>query len=225
MDLSLASAFSPGAMVGHLAYLLLVISMLMRTMVWLRLFVIASSITGILYFAIWLTDPVSTFWETLLITVNVVQLTLLWLANRRARFTDEERAFAERRLRGLAPAAQRRILDLGRWEDLGDGAVLTTEGVRPNHLTYVAEGRVAIDAGGARVATCGPGRYVGEMSVFDAGPASATATVEGRARVWRLPVAALDALSARQPAHAAVIEAGIARDMRRKILALNAAAG
>ena len=107
MELTLDSAFSTGGIVGHLAYVLLIASMLMRQMVWLRLLVIASALVGILYSIVWLSDPVSSFWETLLVTVNVVQLGITWRQNSRARFSARELSFTSRRLRGLAPGEQR----------------------------------------------------------------------------------------------------------------------
>ena len=60
MELTLASAFSQEGLLGHAAYVLLVLSMLMRTLLWLRLLVIASAILGISYAAFILGDPVST---------------------------------------------------------------------------------------------------------------------------------------------------------------------
>ena len=54
MELTLESAFSVGGLVGHTSYLLLVVSMLMRRMFWLRVFVIASAIVAITYDAVWL---------------------------------------------------------------------------------------------------------------------------------------------------------------------------
>ena len=47
MELTLESAFSTGGLVGHFAYMLLVISMLMRRMIWLRIFVILSALVAI----------------------------------------------------------------------------------------------------------------------------------------------------------------------------------
>jgi hypothetical protein len=49
MELTLASAFSQEGLLGHAAYVLLVISMLMRTLLWLRILVIASAVLGISY--------------------------------------------------------------------------------------------------------------------------------------------------------------------------------
>ncbi|MDU8942365.1 Crp/Fnr family transcriptional regulator [Ovoidimarina sediminis] len=223
MELSLESAFSTGGLVGHLAYILLILSIIMRNIVWLRIFMIVSSLVAIAYALIWLSDPVSSFWETLMVTVNVVQLLIIWRENSRARFTAVERDFAARRLRGLATGEQRRILNMGTWETLEDGTVLTENGVHPPALIYIAEGTVDVMIDGRQIATCGPGDYVGEMSLVGGAPASADTRVRGAALVWRLPAAAIDDLDRRKPAWLAVIEAGIARNIRRKLIAANAA--
>jgi hypothetical protein len=49
MELTLESALSPQGLFGHTSYILLVISMMMRRMVWLRILVILSAIVGITY--------------------------------------------------------------------------------------------------------------------------------------------------------------------------------
>lgn len=221
LEFSLQSAFSTGGLVGHLAYVLLILSMLMRQMVWLRVLVIASALIGIAYSLFWLQDPVSTFWETLLVTVNVVQLLVTWRQNSRATFSAEERAFAEARLRGLDPAAQRKLLNMGDWVDLPDGTALAMAGHRPDHLSYLVDGRVAITIGRHRIAEALPGSYVGEMSLMDGGVASASARFAGPGRVWRIPISTLQALEQTHPTWTAVLGVGIARDMRAKIVAAN----
>lgn len=221
MELTLESAFSVGGLVGHTSYLLLVVSMLMRRMFWLRVFVIASALVAITYDAVWLKDPVGVFWETTLVLVNIVQIILLWREDRTARFSDEERAFLDTRLRGLSGGQARRLIDAGSWSDLPDGEILTVEGARPAHLVFVASGRVGVFTGGRRVAECGPGAYVGEMSLIDDGTASATARVEGGARVWRIPMDRLEALRQSHPEQTAALDASIARDIRAKLVAVN----
>lgn len=49
MDYWINAAFSTGGFVGHLFYVLLIISMTMRDITYLRLFVIASALVGIAY--------------------------------------------------------------------------------------------------------------------------------------------------------------------------------
>lgn len=223
MELSLASAFSLGGLVGHLAYIFLVLSMLMRSIVALRIFFVVNVLLNIFYVTVWVHDPVQLFWESLLFLINIVQLALLWWQNRRAQFTEDEKVFAASRLRGLSKGQTRQLLDQGHWWDVVPGTVLTMEGERPQHLTYIASGVAGIYIGEQRIASCGVGRYIGEMSVLDRTPASATVRVEEASRIWQLPTDTLDHLADRKPAVAAVVEAGIARDMRSKLLELNAA--
>jgi len=221
MELTLNSAFSVGGMVGHLAYVFLVLSMLMRSIVALRIFFVVNVLLNIFYVTVWVHDPVQLFWESLLFLINITQLALIWWQNRRARFSEEEQAFAASRLRGLSRSQTRQLLDAGHWWDVMPGTVLTHQGERPLHLTYISSGSVGIFVDEQRVAGCGSRRYIGEMSVLDREPASATVRVEQSARVWQLPTEALDRLADRKPAIAAVVEAGIARDMRSKLLDSN----
>lgn len=223
MELSLESALSTGGFVGHLSYLLLVISMLMRDITWLRIFVIGSAAVGIAYDGIWLSNPVGVFWEALLLIINIVQIALIWRSNRRARFNAEEQALVDRRLRGLSAGAARALLDLGAWNTLPPGRILTREGQPPARLVYISEGRVDIFVGEEKVAECGPGRFIGEMSLFGDGQASATARVADTARAWQIDRAEIGKLRATDETATAVLEAGIARDMRAKIVSANRA--
>ena len=78
MELTITSALSGDGALGHLSFVLLIVSMLMRSMVWLRVLVIASALVGVCYSYLILTDPVGVFWEGLLIAVNLGQLGLTW---------------------------------------------------------------------------------------------------------------------------------------------------
>lgn len=223
MELTFESALSPGGMVGHLSYLLLVISMLMRSMTWLRLFVIASAFVAIAYDTIWLKDPVGVFWESLLVTVNIMQIAREWVIERRATFSPEEARFIKARLSSLSKAEARRLLNMGVWVDGPPGAVLTTENEDVDLLVYLVKGRVDIFLNSKLVGSCGPGNFVGEMSVLGNRPASATAIVAEPSRYWMIPSHRLRALQISNPTLAGAIETGIARDLRNKIVSRNEA--
>lgn len=224
MELTLESALSPGGMVGHTAYMLLVLSMCMRSMFWLRILVIASALVAIAYAVIWLNDPVSGFWETLLVTVNVIQITREWMLERRARFSPEENAFVAARLGTLTRAQARRFLDMGVWANAESGTVLTTEGEPVAQLVYIVSGRVDILVQDRRVGSCLPGNFVGEMSVLGHKPASATAVVAEPTRYWLIPSEKIQSLQVKEPQVAAAFQTGIAHDLRNKIVAGNSTA-
>lgn len=210
-------------MVGHLSYFLLVISMLMRDITWLRIFVILSALVAITYDAVWLKDPVGVFWETLLVIVNIAQIALIWWQNRRARFSPEETRLIAARLSVLDPHAARRLLDMGEWRNGAPGLVLTEQDKPVQHLTFIAQGSAEILCDGRTVAMCGPGNFVGEMSLVGNSPASAQAVLSENARLWQIDTDLVRSLRQSAPEMATALEAGIAQDLKSKILAANAA--
>lgn len=223
MELTLESALSPGGLVGHLSYILLITSMLMRSMIWLRLFVIAYALVSILYGAVWLKDPVSVFWETVLVLVNVAQITREWMRERRARFSPEEKQFVETRLESLSKADARKLLNMGVWVEGAPGITLTTEGQPVEHVAYLSKGIVDILHNDVKVGACKPGNFIGELSVLGHTEASATAVVAEPARYWLIPSEKLMQLQDEAPNIAGVFQAGIARDLSTKVISSNAA--
>lgn len=181
MELTLESAMSPGALVGHAGYVLLILSMLMTRMVWLRVLAIGAGILQALYYGIWLHDPVGTFWETLFTLTNVGQLGVIYYRNRIARFTADERAFYETAVPTLDPGEARRLLHAGKWLTAPAGTVLAVEGQPVPQLAFIVDGTVDIKVAGRNVAEVGRNAFIGEISVSTGGPA--TATAEARTQI------------------------------------------
>ena len=222
MELSLDSAFSVGGLIGQLAYALLIAAMLMPSLLYLRLLVIAAGLVAIIYSSMWQYDPGVLFWHAVLIVVNVFQISREWLINRRARFSAEEKKFVQDRLYTLEPGEARQLLNMGVWADGAIGTRLTTQGKPVDNLVYLVDGEVDIRFDGATVGACLPGNYVGEMSVLNGGPASATAVVSEPSRYWMISAEQLRVLHSSAPSIAAALELGIAKDLRHKIMAANA---
>jgi hypothetical protein len=222
LELTLESAFSTGGLVGHTSYLLLVASMLMRDMTRLRILVIASALVAITYDTVWLKDPIGVFWETLLVTVNVVQIGLIWNKNRRTQFNADEQALVNARLSRLDPHDARAILNMGFWADGAAGTELTRQNRPVRFLVYLLSGQVDILCDDQKVGTCVPGNFIGEMSLLDNSNASATAVVAAPSRYWMIPTDEIRKMRIVAPELAEAIEMGIAQDLKTKILALNA---
>lgn len=177
MDFSLDSALSPGALVGHAGYMLLILSMIMTRMVWLRIIAIAAGVLQAVYYGVFLHDPVGTFWEAIFTLTNVAQLAIITYRNRATHFTADERAFYDTAVPTLEAADARTLLSAGRWLTAEPGTVLTREGENAPVLAFVVSGDIDISVNGRPVGDCGPGSFVGEISVSSKIPASATATV------------------------------------------------
>lgn len=176
MTITLESFTAFGPMVGHASYVLLVASMMMTRMIWLRVLAIASGIVAAIHSGFWLHDPVTTVWEVIFSLTNLGQLALITYRNSRARFTPEERAFYEIAVPGLDPSQAHRLLKGGRWVDAAAGTVLTRQGERVPDLAFVVSGEIEVKIGDRTVGNCGTGDFIGEVSISTGLPAMATAT-------------------------------------------------
>jgi signal transduction histidine kinase len=167
----------PSHILTHIPYALLVLSMLMNDMGWLRAIAIAAGVIRIINRAWFEIDPIIVFWEVIFVAVNVGQLIILWYYARRHRFEEHEAHFADSMPQSVDRRSIRRLLKLANMRHAEPGATLTTEGALVRDLMFIADGVVQIERGGVIVAVCGPGDFLGEMSFLTGGPATATAVV------------------------------------------------
>lgn len=221
MELTLASAFSSDSLLGHATYIVLIASMLMRTLLWLRIFVIIAAALGIAYASIILKDPVSTFWESCLVVVNIFQILRTHWRSLRARFTEAEAGLVARHLPTLSKGDARMLIDAGSWVLVQDGGILTVEGQAVTHLNYIAKGEADVLHDGTVVSNCVEGSFVGEMTVITGGAATATVRVAGRATVWQVEADTLRHLLARTDDISRELDAAFARNYREKLMQMN----
>ena len=67
--------------------------------------------------------------------------------------------------------------------DVRAGTVLTHEGSREGFFFIIMSGTVRIERGGTVINMLGPGDFLGEIALLDAGPRTATATAETLCRL------------------------------------------
>ncbi|MEI9900689.1 MAG: cyclic nucleotide-binding domain-containing protein [Hyphomicrobium sp.] len=212
-----ASLSDPGALFGHFTYLLLIVSMLMRTIVWLRLFATAAGIAKIVYRTWFVFDPVSILWESLFVLVNIGELLLIWWQNRPPTLNSEERGLVDTVAPKLSASAVRALIRQARWRNAAAGEALTRQGVAVGGLIYIAAGEVDIEAGGRRIGGCGPGDYLGEMTWADGAPATATAIARGPVRYAWFDRAALGPALRKREVLRYALQASISRNLIDKL--------
>ena len=205
-------------LVGNLTYVVQLSSLLMRNIAWLRLLAIAAGVIKIIYRLFFVPDPVSVFWESTFLVVNLGQLALIWWENRPPTFTAEEQYFIDVVVPDLAAPDARILLNGGNWVDLPEGAEVTTEGKRLDALIFIAAGEVRIERGGVAIAACGPGDFLGEMTYASGNPATATSIAVGPLRCLRFERAALDKAQARRPVLRMALHASFNRNLIEKLL-------
>jgi CRP-like cAMP-binding protein len=101
---------------------------------------------------------------------------------------------------------------------LAAGTALVTEGTPSDTLYLVWEGALAVRVSGdGAVARLGPGEVVGEISLVDGGPASATVAAEGAATVLVLDRPSLAELERSHPRVAAAIYQAIGATLAARL--------
>lgn len=176
VNIDLAHAF------GHFTYLLLILSMLMRRMVWLRSIAILAGLSKVVYRSVFVLDPVSVIWETIFVLVNIGELMLTWWLNRPPRLSAEQQVLRKDIAPYLSNTTLRSMLKGTTWQTAEDGAILTKEGEPVGGLIYIADGVCDILRDETPVARCGKGDFLGEMTWETGLPATATAQARGQVR-------------------------------------------
>lgn len=203
---------------GHIPYMLMVASMLMRKMVWLRAFAIAAGATRVYVRAFIVYDPVSVIWEAVLVIINVVQLSIIWWESRHNELDEDERLMTARILPRASKRAVRQFLSLAESRVVEPGAALTTEGKKVEDLMFIVDGVARVERGERLIAICSRGDFVGEMSFIAGGKATATVIVDKTVRLAFFQRDRLEAMMMRDAELRAAIESSFNRNLIEKLV-------
>lgn len=83
---------------------------------------------------------------------------------------------------GMTDRALGAVADLASEETFEDGTALVTEGEVGEAFYLVLDGELDIARGGSVIRRIGPGEFIGEISLIDGRPRTATATAAGSVR-------------------------------------------
>ena len=176
MELTLESMFSPAGLLGNASYILLILSMAMRNMFWLRILAVFSGVTGIIYDAFILHDPVGTFWESCFTLVNLVQWAWLSIDRRALRLTPDEQDLKGKYFNNVSDIELKQLFKCSKFIKIDRGTNLTVQGKKVENLFMLTSGTVDISYDSNIVSKCSAGDLIGEIGFLTKSAASATAT-------------------------------------------------
>ncbi|WP_457935592.1 Crp/Fnr family transcriptional regulator [Mesorhizobium sp. 10J20-29] len=223
MDEFFTNLMNPDNAFGHVNYILIILSVSMSSMRWLRVFAIASGITGVIYYGFIVSDEISAMWETIFTSVNVIQLAIILLASRRRSTSEDEQFFIDTVMPNLEGNLRARMLKLARWQTKEPGEVLVEEGEAKPQLVFIARGAASVERGGNIVGVCGPGDFLGEMSFLTGKPASATVRVANETRCCVFDPGVLRILTDKNPGIRQSLEVSFNRNLVGKLERMNEA--
>ena len=116
---------------------------------------------------------------------------------------------------GLERDALARVAQLVEEVEVPAGTELTNEGRYEGYFYVVVAGSVRIDRGGATVDEIGPGGHLGEISLIDDGPRTATAVAVTPCLLLRLTNREFDAVLDDNPALRESLEASMSSRLER----------
>jgi CRP-like cAMP-binding protein len=196
----------------------------MRNIAWLRTIAVASGLTKIVAQQFYSFDPIDVFWESLLITINLGQLALIWWDNRQRVFSPAARQFLSTFDPKLPNAAAAALLSVGYWHEAPAGSFLTVQGKPVDGLIYLSAGHVRIESGGRAVASCSVGDFLGEMTWQSGKPATGTAVAEDEVRYLRFERHRLEKLLAERPVLQYALQTSFNRNLIAKLERTNTTA-
>ncbi len=144
----------------------------------------------------------------------------LWRTKVRTDHVDEAVVLAAPLFAGLDSEDAKPLLDSMGTVHFDRGTMLFAEGERGDRLYVIAEGKIKLGSSSSDgrenlLAVLGPGEMFGELSLFDPGPRTLTATAVADTTLYELAHAELVSWLERHPAMSKVMLAALARRLRR----------
>ena len=173
----------------HVSYVILIISFLMRDMLWLRALNVVSVLVEVAYFYLQTTPlwPVIG-WNLALVAINLYWITRLTLERRPTHFSPEQQRLYDKALRSLKPRHARKLFEAGQSKTIQPGEQIVSQGHPLSTLALIAAGKFNIERDGVLVDDIGEGRFIGAVTFLKSGnkssPVTFTAAEPSRLIVW-----------------------------------------
>jgi len=216
-----ADIFKVEALVGQLAFLLLVFGVLSQRYSRARAMIATGAFVGLVHSLIIIRNDLAAFWWGLLLLASLTVLARRVFENSKTRFTAEEEAMLAGLLPALPRSRARHLLDQGFWLSGREGDVLTRENEPVGHLYFLAAGEARVISHGRQVGLCRAGDLVGEVTVLSGDRASATVVLSGPARFWCAPAGVLRPYLKTHTDVRHALEESIATSLRSKLRSSN----
>jgi hypothetical protein len=161
---------------GHFANLLFAAAYLVRGILWLRILSIIACIAAVLFNYCAPARPlwVAIYWNIFFVSVNVVQVWILFKEKAGIRFTEEEKELFGTIFREMSPVEFMKILRIGDWETVPEATVLLAKGHRVDRLRLVSNGKVHVNTASGSSTILKDGAFLGEMAFVSGNNSSAT---------------------------------------------------
>lgn len=182
---------------GTASYLLLAISYLVTSILWLRVLAIVALTMEAAYFywvgegALW----VGIAWVGVFNAINLVQLALLIWSRAKVRMSNQEHLLRSIYFAGIDKVSLRKLTSTGSFRTVADQTVIIQQGLPIKEVGFLVEGRVLIFVDNEIVEILRPPSFLGEISFLTGRNSSVTGIASSECHFFFIAIDALRELA------------------------------
>ena len=186
---------------GHLSFVIVAISFLMKDIIWLRTFSIISGLIGMGYNYLHHLGPlwIQIGWLAFFILINIYMIISFYISNRKSGFTDEDINIWKQNFWGLSAEEYRGIRKIMTNHIFKTNDIVLTKGQETKYIYFIVSGylQVAIDEDIIKILSSGD--IAGEMSFLTDTPVNAHVTATQDTHCISIEITKLRSIMMRSP--------------------------
>lgn len=156
--------------------------------------------------------------QTSFILISILGMLRLYISENHIRFTTEEKQFIESKFPTLSKYLARKILNRGQWIKTDSNKLIVSEGEDLEALIYILEGEAEISINGKFVRNIGSDSFIGELTILEESPATATVKLLKSSRYFKIDKYEFRKLVLRYPEIRMELTHSFANEIKAKLL-------
>lgn len=206
-------------LMGHLGFVLIALSFIVRDMVWLRTLSIISQLVLIVYNYFGPPEPLwlVIIWSLIFLGINLFQIWALFRERRGVNLSDRERDLYASIFRALSPVEFMKLLRIADWQTAAPGQTLATAGQPLNDVLLIYNGGATVRRDDETVGTMKDGAFIGEMEFFSKQAAAATVVVDEPTTYLKWSQEDLRNLLSRNPSMVPAVQSAFSVELINKL--------
>jgi hypothetical protein len=207
------------SLIGHLSFIAVAASFMIRDILWLRAVSILGSLLAIVFNylvpggPIWLVIG----WSIVFILLNLYNILLLLRQRRGVTFTAQEQEMYGTVFQGFSPVEFMKLLRIGQWREVAEDQVLIEEGQKVEEILFIYNGQAEVLSGGKKINLLKDGAFIGEMELSKGKPAVATVKTSTPARIMAWSAEEIRKLLFRNPSMNSTMQSIFNTDLMEKL--------
>lgn len=202
----------------HAAYVLYLLSYLMRDILWLRVFTVIAAVCLVVYFY-WRPDPLLTAisWNLVFVVLNLYWIVRLLFERRPVSMNEEQARLHQLAFNTMKPRDMLTLLKIGTWEEHTPGQRLIKRGDVVGQLSIISSGKARVEIEGRMVNELTAGQFIGITGMICEDPADADVIVTDAIRCLAWPGAKLRHFLKKNPELRVAFQRTLNRDLIRQL--------